>query len=111
VDGADLVRAIDFLVARDNVGGPVNLAAPAPLPYRDFVRTLREAWGARVGLPAAKWMPEIGASAIRTDTELVLKSRRVVPERLLGAGFRIEFEDWATAARDLVARSRALGVG
>lgn len=109
IHGEDFARAVDFLIAKDDIAGPVNLAAPAPLPYKDFMRTLREAWGARVGLPAAKWMLEIGAWAMRTDTELVLKSRRVVPERLLGAGFRFEFEDWAAAARDLVARSRVRG--
>ena len=111
INGEDFASAIDFLVARGDIAGPVNLAAPGPLPYRDFMRTLREAWGARVGLPAARWMLEIGAWAMRTDTELVLKSRRVVSERLLGAGFRFDFEDWAAAAQDLVARSRALALG
>jgi uncharacterized protein len=83
----DFVRAVNLLIAREDLDGPVNLAAPEPLPYADFMRAMREAWGIRVGLPATTWMLEIGAWAMRTDTELVLKSRRVVPGRLLTAGF------------------------
>jgi uncharacterized protein (TIGR01777 family) len=104
----DLVRAVRFLCERDGVDGAVNVAAPAPLPYRDFMRALREAWGIRVGLPATRWMVEMGAWALRTDTELVLKSRRVIPGRLLEAGFAFEFPEWPAGARDLVARRREL---
>ncbi len=103
----DFVRAVRFLIEREDLEGPVNLAAPGPLPYRDFMKALRDAWGARLGLPATRWMLEIGAFALRTDTELVLKSRRVVPGRLLGAGFTFDFPEWPAAARDLVERWRA----
>ncbi|WP_066370630.1 epimerase [Herbidospora mongoliensis] len=103
----DFVRAVEFLAGRDDLTGPVNLAAPGPLPQRDFMRLLREAWGVRVGLPATKWMAEIGAFALRTDTELLLKSRRVVPGRLLDAGFTFDHPDWAEAAGDLVRRARS----
>ncbi len=100
----DFVRAIDLLIARDDLDGPWNLAAPGPLPNADFMRALREAWGTRIGLPAAKWMLHVGAWAMRTDPELVLKSRRVVPGRLLDAGFTFQFPAWPAAARDLIAR-------
>jgi len=100
----DLVRAIDFLVARDDVRGPVNLAAPEPLPHRDFMSALRAAVGVPFGLPAPKWLAEIGAFALRSDTELLLKSRRVVPGRLLDAGFAFEQPDWPAAAEDLIRR-------
>ncbi|MEV7041504.1 DUF1731 domain-containing protein [Amycolatopsis sp. NPDC051061] len=103
----DLVRAIDFLVARDDLSGPVNLAAPEPLPYRDFLRALRAAAGVPLGLPATKWMAEIGALALRTDTELLLKSRLVVPGRLLEAGFVFGHPLWQAAAQDLVRRTRS----
>jgi uncharacterized protein (TIGR01777 family) len=106
IHGRDFVRAIEFLLAGDLVG-PVNLASPNPLPYRAFMAGLREAAGVRVGLPATRWMAEIGAFVLRTDTELLLKSRRVVPGRLLDAGFTFDFPDWTAAARDLVARARA----
>jgi uncharacterized protein (TIGR01777 family) len=100
----DLVRAIGFLVDGD-LTGPVNLAAPEPLPYRDFLRALRAAAGVPIGLPATKWMAEIGAFVLRSDTELLLKSRRVVPGRLLQAGFSFEYPDWPAAAEDLVRRA------
>lgn len=102
----DLVRAIGFLVERDDLGGPVNLAAPEPLPYGEFARELRAAAGVRIGLPATKWMAELGAFALRSDTELLLKSRRVLPGRLLEAGFEFEYPQWPPAAADLVRRSR-----
>jgi uncharacterized protein (TIGR01777 family) len=103
----DFVRAIDLLIAREDLDGAVNLASPGPLPYADFMRAMREAWGIRVGLPASAWMLAIGAWIMRTDTELVLKSRRVVPGRLLQAGFSFEHPAWPEAAQDLVARFRA----
>ena len=103
----DFARAIDFLIAREDLAGVVNLAAPNPLPNRDFMRVLREAWGAPVGLAIPAWMLEIGAFAMRTESELVLKSRRVTPGRLLEAGFRFQFPEWPAAACELVARWRA----
>lgn len=103
----DFVRAIQFLMEREDLEGPINLAAPHPLPQRDFMAELRAAWGVKLGLPATKWMLEIGAFFLRTDTELLLKSRRVVPGRLLQAGFTFDFPEWPQAARDLVARWKA----
>ena len=101
------MRAVELLLEREDFEGPVNLASPAPLPQREFMATLRAAWGTRVGLPATRWMFEIGAFIHRTETELILKSRRVVPRRLLEAGFSFDFPHWPAAARDLVARRRA----
>ena len=88
------------------MNGSVNLAAPNPLPNRDFMRALRKAWGTGIGLPSMDWMVEVGTFLMRTESELVLKSRQVVPGRLLGAGFRFEFEQWPEAAKELVARWR-----
>jgi uncharacterized protein (TIGR01777 family) len=101
----DFVRAVLFLLNRDDLAGPVNLAAPGPLPQRDLMRTLRAAAGVPFGLPATKGMAELGAWAIRSDTELLLKSRRVVPARLLAAGFAFDRPRWPEAAQDLVRRA------
>ncbi len=101
---ADFVRAMDLLIARDDFSGIINLASPNPLPNCDFMRALREAWGVRISLPIPRWMLEIGAFVLRTESELVLKSRRVVPSRLLAAGFQFLFPEWPAAARELVAR-------
>ncbi|MCQ9180056.1 DUF1731 domain-containing protein [Streptomyces sp. IBSBF 2953] len=103
----DFVRAVEFLVVRDDLDGPVNLAAPSPLPQRAFMRALRDAWGVPAGLPATRWMAELGAFALRSDTELLLKSRRVVPGRLLDAGFAFDRPEWPQASADLVRRVRA----
>ena len=100
----DFVRAVYWLSEIESVRGRVNLAAPNPLPNDEFMRALREAWGTRVGLPATRWMLEAGAWALRTETELVLKSRRVVPGVLLERGFAFEHPEWPAAARDIVAR-------
>ena len=82
----------------------MNLAAPGPLPQGEFMKVLRQAWGVGIGLPATRWMAELGAFALRTDTELVLKSRRVIPTRLLEAGFAFDFATWPHAAGELVSR-------
>jgi NAD dependent epimerase/dehydratase family enzyme len=85
----------------------VNVASPNPLPNRDFMRALRAAWGVPAGLPTKAWMIEIGAIFMRTESELVLKSRRVIPGRLLDAGFRFLYPEWPPAARELAARELA----
>jgi uncharacterized protein (TIGR01777 family) len=106
IHGLDFARAVLWLIEHDELAGPVNLAAPDPLPQRDFARILRKDLGVPIGLPATRGMLEVGAVFLRTDTELILKSRRVVPRRLTDAGFTFEFPDWDGAARDLVARAR-----
>ena len=72
------------------------------------MRLLREACGVPFGLPAREWMLEIGAALMRTETELILKSRRVVPGRPLEHGFRFKFPNWDVVARDLCDQSRRL---
>jgi uncharacterized protein (TIGR01777 family) len=106
IHDADFVRAIEFLIAREDLEGCVNVCSPNPLPYSDFMAALRRAWRVPAGLPAAKWMLELGAFFLRTETELVLKSRCVVPGRLLQAGFEFMFPQWPEAAADLVSRWR-----
>ena len=98
----DFIRAIHWLIAHEEIAGVVNVAAPNPLPNADFMQILREASGASIGLAATRWMLEIGAVFMRTETELILKSRRVVPTRLLNQGFTFEFPLWRDAANDLV---------
>ena len=98
----DFARAIEFLIDRDDIDGPVNIAAPNPLPNRDFMRELRDAWGMPNGLPAPRPLLAVAAAIMRTETELVLKSRRVIPSRLLKAGFGFLFPTWPQAADDLV---------
>lgn len=98
----DFARAVEFLIAHEELEGPVNIAAPHPLPNREFMEGLREAWGMPNGLPIPALAIELGAFILRTESELVLKSRCVVPGRLLDAGYNFEFPDWAEAVDDLV---------
>jgi hypothetical protein len=102
----DFARAVDYLIEHEEIEGVVNVTAPAPLPNGDFMRALRQAWGIGFGLPARDWMLGVATFLHRTQSELLLKSRRVVPERLLKHGFQFEFPRWPEAARDLVRRVR-----
>jgi len=102
----DYCRATDFLIEHEDIAGSVNLTSPNPLPNREFLQTLRQAWGRSFGLPATAWMLEIGAFFLRTETELILKSRQVVPTLLQQHGFSFDLPRWSEAAADLVLRSR-----
>lgn len=104
IHGTDFCRAVEWLLEQENIDGVVNVAAPHPVTNRELMRLVREACGARLGLPAAHWMLEIGAVLLRTETELIIKSRRVVPGRLLAAGFEFHFPDVRDALAELEAR-------
>lgn len=106
----DFVGAVCWLIERENLSGAINIASPHPLPNAEFMRALREAWGARFGLPASKWMLEVGAFFMRTETELILKSRRVIPARLLEDGFTFRYPHWHEAATELCQRWKQLRV-
>lgn len=109
IHDVDFIRAIEFLIARQDISGVVNVASPHPTPNRKFMTCLRRSWcTSYIGLPTASWMLAIGAVLLRTETELVLKSRRVIPRRLLEAGFDFHFPNWRGACQDLVARWRQL---
>lgn len=103
----DFCRAVEWLVAHEELSGPVNLAAPNPVTNAEMMRLFRELVGAPIGLPATKWMLEIGAFFLRTETELILKSRRVVPGRLLASGFEFRFPIMREALHDLAATTPA----
>ncbi|MBS1728135.1 MAG: TIGR01777 family oxidoreductase [Armatimonadetes bacterium] len=102
----DFARAVSFLIDHADLDGAVNLCSPNPLPQAEFASLLRAAWHVPFGLPAAEWMVEIGTWLRQTESELVLKSRRVIPTRLLEAGFTFEFPNWGPAAEDLATANR-----
>src|SRR5688572_4967309 len=103
-------RAVEWLIANDSIEGIVNLAAPSPLPMHEFLRELAGAAGRRMLLPLKPWMIELGTFLLRTESELVMKSRRVIPARLLERGFAFAYPRWPAAARDLVQQRRAHAV-
>jgi uncharacterized protein (TIGR01777 family) len=105
IHGEDFAGAVDFLIENQSIDGAVNVSSPNPLRNVAFMESLRNAWGVKVGIPTSRWMLEVGAILIRTESELVLKSRWAVPTRLIDAGFRFRFPEWASAAQDLVEQS------
>lgn len=109
IHDADLVRAIEWLMEHEEISGAVNLCSPHPLPNVEFMRTLRRAWGCPIGLPASRLMLGIGAILMGTETELVLKSRRVVPTLLLKSGFQFRYSSWEAACQEICGRIRNAG--
>lgn len=101
----DFVRAVEWLIQHEELEGPVNLATPNPLPNAQFMQILRETWGHPLGFPATELMLEVGACVFGSETELILKSRRVVPAKLVRSGFEFEFPTWAEAAKELCGRA------
>lgn len=98
----DVIRAIRFLLDREDLSGAFNLAAPEPVPNKVFMETIRQAVGMPIALPMPEWLLEIGAVVIGTETELILKSRWVLPERLEDEGFEFEFPTVKEAVEELV---------
>ncbi|MBW3635167.1 MAG: TIGR01777 family oxidoreductase [Armatimonadetes bacterium] len=98
----DCLRALQFLLENETLSGPVNVCAPHPIPNREWTRVLRRIFSVPFGLPAPRPAMEIGAILMQTETELALKSHRVVPKRLLSAGFKFDFPHWRLAAPDII---------
>ncbi|MFE4194443.1 TIGR01777 family oxidoreductase [Paenarthrobacter sp. NPDC056912] len=93
----DLFRAVLFVHAHGELTGPVNAASPYPVDNRDLMSLVRQSMGVPFGIPTPSWLLEAGAVLIRTQTELVLKSRWVEPRKLLNAGFAFEYPSLAGA--------------
>jgi len=108
---ADFCRAIEWLIEHDEIAGPVNVSAPEPVTNRELMRVLRGTFGVPFGLPATEWILEIGAWLLRTETELVIKSRRVVPGRLLARGFEFEYPLLVFAVREIAGMREVQAVG
>lgn len=109
IHDVDFIRAIEFLIARDDLEGVVNIASPFPVTNREFMCCLRRAYcTSYVGVPAPTWALNIGAIFMRTETELILKSRRVIPKRLLDSHFEFHFPNWRGACQDLINRWREI---
>ncbi|MEF3302136.1 TIGR01777 family oxidoreductase [Paenibacillus sp. GYB003] len=97
----DLFRIIRFIMEHEDISGVINCASPHPVPNREFMKRLRSVLNKRVGFPSPRWLLEIGAFVIRTETELILKSRWVIPERLQKHGFAFRFNHIHDALQDI----------
>ncbi|MFF1878832.1 epimerase [Leifsonia sp. NPDC058230] len=98
----DVLGAIEFVRTHPELDGAINVSAPHPVDSGAMMATIRRVLGVPFGLPAYRWMLELGSLTIRTETELVLKSRWVLPERLLEAGYEFAFPELEPAVRDIV---------
>ena len=99
----DFCRAVAWVIQADSLSGPVNVAAPYPVTNAEFMAAIRRACHAPFGLPAPRWLLEIGAFFLRTETELVIKSRRVVPGQLVASRFVFRHPQLSPAIEELVA--------
>lgn len=97
----DFCRAVQWLLENPELSGVFNLAAPHPVTNEEMMRILRRICHRSIGLPASSWMLEIGAFFLRTETELIIKSRRVAPGALTASGFRFRFPELESALEDL----------
>ena len=100
---ADVLGIIRFLRAHDELSGAVNASSPHPVDSVTLMRTLRKVLRVPFGIPSPRPVLELGSAVIRTETELVLKSRWVVPERLLAAGYEFVHPELEPALRGIVA--------
>jgi len=100
----DLCRAIEWLIDHPEIEGPVNISSPNPLPNQKMMKELRKQFHRPFGLPAPAWALELGAIFLRTETELIIKSRRVIPGKLLKKGFQFGFPEFKQAVEDLTTK-------
>lgn len=103
---ADFVRAVEWLMGRAELSGPVNITAPNPVTQAEMMRIFRRVCGVPIGLPASEWMVRWGARLMGVEPELILKSRRVIPGKLLASGFQFNFPELRGAIENLAAASR-----
>ncbi|MGD8191254.1 TIGR01777 family oxidoreductase [Brevibacillus ginsengisoli] len=99
----DLFQIVLFLLEKEELSGVFNCSAPHPVTNREFMQQLRTAMNAPMGLPSPRWMLELGAILIRTETELILKSRWVLPERLKENGYTFQYDQVNKALADILA--------
>lgn len=97
----DLARIIEWFMDNKNASGVYNCTSPTPISNEYFMRKIRASYGISFGLPAPKWIIEIGTFFLRSESELVLKSRKVVPSKLLEEGFEFKFSNIDKALRNI----------
>lgn len=98
----DVFRTIEFIISNKNITGAINVAAPNPITNEEFMRTFRKIMHIPIGLPSPEWMLKIGALVIGTETELLLKSRWMIPKILIDNGFEFAFSTVEDAIQDIL---------
>lgn len=98
----DAARSTEWLMDHPELTGVINCTAPTPVKNAELMHIIRKTYSMPLGLPAPKWLLEIGSVVIGTETELILKSRWVLPQRLLESGFKFEYTTADTAVKDIL---------
>lgn len=105
IHAEDFARGIEWIISHPELNGPINISSPNPVQNALFMKTFRQVCHQPIGLPAAAWMLEIGAFILRTETELLLKSRRVVPRKLTESGFAFRYPEMRSALEQIVGKA------
>lgn len=98
---SDFAKAIEFIIQQE-MTGVINIVSPTPIANADFMKKLRKAVGQLIGIPMPIFLLKTGSFIIRTETELVLKSRNVIPKKLIENGFKFEFSNIDNAFKNLL---------
>lgn len=102
----DAAKCSEWILQHPNLNGAINCTAPVPLKNAEFMACLRKAYGIPFGLPSPAWFLQMGAAIIGTETELILKSRWVLPKRLLDSGYQFQFTEAEHAIKDILSISK-----
>ena len=105
----DLAAITQWLIEHPEMNGAINAVSPKPVPNAEQMRIIRKAYGMPFGLPAPAWLLEIGSLLIGTETELILKSRWVLPKRLLDAGYKFKYPGMRKAVEECLGVSSSSG--
>ena len=98
----DVFQIILFLMEHKEISGVLNCSAPNPVTNQTLMKTLRQIMNVKMGLPSPAWLLQMGAVLIRTETELILKSRWVLPERIVQAGYRFRYPELKFALEEAI---------
>lgn len=100
----DVCRMTAWIYEHQEIEGVYNCSSPNPVSNSEFMKTLREVTGHSIGFPAYSWMLKIGAAVIGTETELILKSRWVLPTKILKSGFQFKYPGLKDALEDIISK-------
>lgn len=98
----DFARSLEFIINNNNISGPINIVSPTPTTNVKFMKALRKTMQIPIGISLSKPILELGARFIKTETELILKSRNVVPQELQNNGFNFSYPDLENAFEHLI---------
>jgi uncharacterized protein (TIGR01777 family) len=98
----DVAAMVEWIIKNDSINGPINCTSPEPLKNNAFMKIIRNQYHMPVGLPAPVWILELGAMIIGTETELILKSRWVLPEKILKSGYRFHYPSLDVAVKNIL---------